>query len=115
MRTSAMRTLRSAWVAAVLLASMVMAPGATAAGSGAGNLPQGTQTDAGYANSVEQHSVSNVFATTQLTSCYRPEVPYSVSDGPNDGYSGESECGTSANTGENTGGAAPYPSQLTSN
>src|SRR5258708_5548344 len=108
-----MRIFRSAGMAAVLLATMVMAPGATAAGAGVGNVPQGPQKDAAYARSVKR--VSNVFATTQRTSCSRPEVPFAVSDGPNDGYSGESACGTAANTDENTGAALPYPTQLSSN
>jgi len=108
-----MRTVRSVCVAAVLLASIVMAPSASAAGAGVGNVPQGTQKAAAYAHSSQ--GVSNVFATTQRTSCYRPEVPFAVSDAPNNGYSGESACGTAATTGEDTGAAAPYPTQLTSN
>ncbi len=56
--------------------------------------------------------MTNKFATTQQTSCYTPEVPYTVSDGPNDGYSGESPCNGAATTGENPG---PYPTQTGSN
>ncbi len=83
-----------------------------AAGSGVGNIPQGTQADTSYANSVKTSHVTNVFATTQQTSCYTPEVPYTtVSDGPNDGYSGESAC-PGATTGEDLG---PYPTQAGSN
>ncbi len=81
-------------------------------GPGIGDIPQGTQTDTAYANSFTAHSVTNVDATTQKTSCYTPEVPYFVNDGPNDGYSGESACNGSANTGENLG---PYPTQAGSN
>src|SRR2546428_4358581 len=110
-----MKTFRSACLTAVLLASIVMAPGATAAGSGVGNLPQSTQSDFAYARSFQQNSVSNLFATTQRTSCYRPEVPFAVNDGPNDGYDGETACGTLATTGEKTGAAAPYATQLSSN
>jgi hypothetical protein len=83
-----------------------------AAGSGVGNIPQGTQTDIAYTNSFATHNVTNVFATTQKTSCYTPEVPYAVNNGPNDGYSGESPCNGAANTGENLG---PYPTQTGSN
>ena len=36
-----------------------------AAGSGVGNIPQGTQTDTAYANSFADNHVTNVFATTQ--------------------------------------------------
>src|SRR5258708_17857689 len=83
-----------------------------AAGPGVGNIPQGTQTNSAYANSYTANSVTNVDATTQKTSCYTPEVPYAVSDGPNDGYSGESACNGVATTGENLG---PYPTQAGSN
>src|SRR3989442_878005 len=83
-----------------------------AAGPGVGNIPQGTQSNSAYANSFTAHSVTNVDATTQKTSCYTPEVPYFVNDGPNDGYSGESACNGAANTGENLG---PYPTQAGSN
>ena len=81
-------------------------------GTGVGNLPQGTQSDAAYAQSFSANHVRNVDATSQLTSCYTPEVPYATSDGPNDGYSGESACGGAATTGENLG---PYATQSTSN
>ena len=83
-----------------------------AASSGVGNIPQGTQTNTAYANSFTTNKVTNVSATTQQTSCYTPEVPYAVSDGPNDGYSGESACNGAATTGENPG---PYPTQAGSN
>src|SRR5258706_1911606 len=82
-----------------------------AAGFGVGNVPQGTQTNTAYANSFTANKVTNVFATTQQTSCYTPEVPYAANDGPNDGYSGESTC-PGATTGENPG---PYPTQAGSN
>jgi hypothetical protein len=83
-----------------------------AAGPGVGNIPQGTQANSAYANSFKANKVTNVFATTQRTSCYTPEVPYTVNDGPNDGYSGESPCNGAATTGENLG---PYPTQTGSN
>jgi hypothetical protein len=87
------------------------APLSAGAASGVGNIPQGTQTDAAYARSYWTNHVTNVDATSQRTSCYTPEVPYSLSLGPNDGYTGQTPCSTS-NTGENTG---PYPSQIGSN
>jgi hypothetical protein len=111
--------IRVSVVLMVLMAVSTAPASAGASGAGVGNIPQGTQSDAAYATSVASHSVSNVFATTQRVSCYRPEVPYGVSDGPNDGpndgYSGESACGGTATTGEDTGASAPYLTQLGSN
>jgi len=85
---------------------------AATVGSGVGNVPQGTQTNDAYTGSFAANGVTNVFATTQQTSCYTPEVPYAANDGPNDGYSGESACNGAANTGEDLG---PYPTQTGSN
>ena len=70
-----------------------------------------TQSDSAYASSFGANSVRNVFATSQKTSCYRPEVNYAVNNGPNDGFDGETAC-PGSNTGENTG---PYPTQVGSN
>src|SRR5450759_923849 len=98
---------------AVLVASLFGSTPAAAA-SGVGNVPQGTQSDAAYAASAAKYGVTNVFATTQKTSCYRPEVPYFGNLGPADGYSGMSACGGAATTGEDTG-LTPYPSQVGSN
>ena len=82
---------------------------------GVGNIPQGTQTNVAYAESGASSGVSNTFATTQQTSCYRPEVSAALfNDGPNDGYSGESAC-TGTTTGEDTGAAMPYATQAGSN
>lgn len=103
-----------------LLALQLLAAGgsagtALAASSGVGNLPQGTQSDAAYARSFQAHSVTNVFATTQKTSCYRPEDPYFATYSPSfDGYTGMTACGQSATTGEDMG-ATPYPTQVGSN
>jgi hypothetical protein len=98
-----------------LLGSPSFTPAFSAALSpGIGNIPQGTQTDATYAGSFSVNKVINVPATTQKTSCYRPEVPFAANDGPNDGYSGMSACGGAANTGENIG-TAPYTTQAGSN
>ena len=95
------------------------AAGASSASSGVdpgvGNVPQGTQTDAAYAQSVQGFGVTNVDATTQRISCYRPEVDASAfNDGPNDAYTGVSAC-PGATTGEDTGAAGPYPTQVGSN
>src|SRR6516164_2859395 len=75
--------------------------------------PHGSQSNSGYAASFAANHVSNVFATTQKTSCYRPEVPFFVSNGPSNGYSGMSNC-VGANTGEDIG-LAPYRTQAGSN
>ena len=97
---------------AVLVASLF---GSTAAAaSGAGNVPQGTQSDAAYAASAAKSGVTNVFATSQQTSCYRPEAPFFGNLGPANGYSGMSPCNGAATTGEDTG-LTPYPSQVGSN
>src|SRR2546430_7148521 len=114
-----MRKSSLAFLAVTLLILLTLVPTiafarahVAAAGSGVGNIPQGTQTDTAYAKSFTTQHVTNVFATTQQTSCYTPEVPYAVSDGPNDGYSGESPCNGAATTGENLG---PYATQAGSN
>jgi hypothetical protein len=83
-------------------------------GAGVGNVPQGIQSDAAYAGSFQANNVTNVFATTQQTSCYRPEDPYFGNLGPTDGYNGMSACAGAATTGEDTG-VTPYPSQVGSN
>ncbi len=86
------------------------------AGPGAGSVPQGTQSNASYAASFAAAKVTNTDATSGQVSCYRPEDPYFVSDGPNDGYTGMSQCPASgATTGENTGASGPYPTQVGSN
>jgi hypothetical protein len=87
---------------------------ALASASGVGNLPQKTQPDSAYADSYVTHGVTNVSATTQRTSCFRPEDPYFTSLGPNDGYDGMSPCNGASNTGEDIG-LTPYPSQVGSN
>jgi len=87
-------------------------PASAGLGAGVGNVPQGTQTNDAYAKSFAKNKVTNVDATTQATSCYTPEVPYATSDGPAEGYSGESPCSGASTTGENLG---PYPTQSTSN
>lgn len=84
------------------------------AASGVGNVPQGLQTNSSYAGSFAANKVTNIMVTSQQVSCYRPEDPYFVNDGPNDGYTGMSACNGAATTGENTG-TSPYPTQVGSN
>ncbi len=98
---------------------LALASGARPAGAtdpGAGNVPQGIQSDGDYAASFGANHVTNVDATSGPVSCYRPEVDASLyDDGPNDGYSGESPCPASgATTGEDVG-ENPYPTQAGSN
>jgi hypothetical protein len=110
---------------ALLLALPLMLPAAQAAASGitpvqmtrgAATGPHGTQSNAAYAASFAAAHVTNVDATTSQVSCYRPEVPYFVSNGPNDGYTGMSRCKPGeATTRENTGASGPYPTQVGSN
>ncbi len=96
----------------VLVVAYAGSPASASLGPGVGNLPQGTQTNQAYKNSYWANGVTNVFATTQQTSCYTPEIQYPANAGPNDGYSGETACNGAATTGENLG---PYAQQSTSN
>jgi hypothetical protein len=88
------------------------AAGTTVGTSGA-VVPQGFQSDLAYAGSNTTAGVTNTYATTQV-SCYRPEVPAPFDDGPALGYDGMSTC-PGATTGEDTGAAGPYPTQVGSN
>jgi hypothetical protein len=105
--------IRALLVLAALVAVASSFGGTSAATtSGVGNVPQGTQSDAAYRASV---SSANVFVTAQQTSCYRPEVSAAVfNNGPARGYDGETPC-PGATTGEDTGAAAPYATQVGSN
>jgi hypothetical protein len=109
-----MQRLKMGYALAAALSLMAFAPlrAGASGGPGVGVVPQGTQSDKAYANSYTVNHVTNVFATTQKTSCYTPEVPFFTSDGPNDGYSGMSACNGASNTGENLG---PYATQAGSN
>ena len=95
--------------------SASVSPGAsTALDPGIGSVPQGTQSDSAYTASYAAAGVTNVDATGQKVSCYRPEVDASAyDDGPNDGYDGVSPC-PGATTGEDIG-TTPYPTQAGSN
>ena len=98
---------------AAMVVVLVASPSASAS-TGVGNVPQGTQSDSAYAASAASHAVTNVFATTERVSCYRPEDPYFGSLAGVDGYTGMSACNGAATTGEDTG-LTPYPSQVGSN
>src|SRR5229473_337790 len=111
-RMRMIRPLLSLAVAVILATSYGASPRAAIVGPGVGNISQGTQTDDSFRNSFAANHVTNVFATTQQVSCYTPEVPYTVSDGPVDWYSGETPCNGAATTGEDLG---PYATQQGSN
>ena len=99
----------------VLSCSLLFASAPTV--SGAGQLPsptQGTQSNSAYAASYAAKHVTNVVATTQRVSCYRPEAPYFTNNGPSNAYSGMRACQGGATTGEDTG-LNPYATQLGSN
>src|SRR6059058_1122254 len=100
----------------VIPASLGIAPSFVSSAStsfdrGVGNVPQGTQSDRTYRASFGANGVTNVFVTSQQVSCYRPEVPFLVNNGPNDGYTGEVPC-PGATTHEETGGDRPYSTQV---
>src|SRR6266853_347051 len=76
--------LRSLWVVpkrlcSALLLLMSLVPRSVA--QSVPPPPQGTQTDAAFADSFRLNHVSSVFATTQKTSCYTPEVPFAANLG----------------------------------
>jgi hypothetical protein len=99
-------------VAGASSASTGGSSGSSGPDPGIGNVPQRTQTDSAYAQSFQSFGVTNVDATAQRLSCYRPEVDASAfNDGPNDGYTGVSAC-PGATTGEDTGAAGPYATQV---
>jgi hypothetical protein len=72
--------------------------------------PQGVQSDATFAASYAQRGVTSVAATTQGVSCYTPEVYYTGSLAPAQGYpdGGSTLCNGAATTGEDVG---PYLTQ----
>ena len=92
-------------IATIALLALIPMPVTSGGSPGVGVVPQGPQTNAQYAKSGSK--VAHVSATTQRTSCYTPMVPFGVSDGPNDGYTGETSC-TVATGGEALG---PYLTQ----
>src|SRR4029077_20206016 len=86
------------------LAPSLVNSASTGVDLGIGNVPQGTQSDQTYADSFAANHVTNVFVTTQQVSCYRPEVPFAVSNGTSDGYTGGVSC-SGATTLDARGGA----------
>jgi hypothetical protein len=110
-----MRFLRTAAlvIPSIVAVAVAMAPAPAGAATGL-RAPQGTQRDKDYAASYAANQVTNVDATGAAVSCYRPEVPYFTSNAPANAYSGMSSC-PGATTGEDTGAAGPYPTQVGSN
>jgi len=103
------RILASMSVASVFWALGLAPASSSGVDPGVGNVPQGRQADSAYAAGIPSLHLTNKFVTSHQVSCYRPEVPSPYDNGPNDGYTGETEC-TVATTGEDTG-ATPYPTQ----
>lgn len=93
-------------VAALAVGAVI---GTSTAGGAAGGPPQGTQSDTAFAASYAASGVTSVSATTQKTSCYRPEVYYTGALTAADGYpGGGSTLCPGATTGESFG---PYDTQ----
>jgi hypothetical protein len=112
------RRLLAAGIPFFTIAAFAMMPAQAGTAAGVGVIPQRAQTNAAYAESYRTNHVTNVDATTQKVSCYRPEAPLVTSNGPNDWYTGMQSC-PGATTGENTGSVAEnpttggiYPSQV---
>src|SRR5438552_18156580 len=104
------RRLLAASIPVLIATTFAMVPLQAGAGSGVGNIPPGTQRDEDYRQSYAIHGVTNVSATTQKVSCYRPEVPF-FTVGQARGYTGMTACSEAeANTGEDIGLTA-YPNQ----
>ncbi len=105
--------MRRAMAGLAVLVSFVSASG-SAGGSALGNPPQGTQSDAAFAASYATSTVNSVSATTELTSCYAPELTYFDALPPSRGYldGGMSPCNGAADTGEDLG---PYSTQNVAN
>ena len=97
--------MRAYVVLAALGVVLVLGPAAT----GASGPLQGTQTNSAFASSFADLNVTSVSATTQKTSCYRPEVDYPGALPPDAGYpGGGSTACPGATTGEDEG---PYDTQ----
>ena len=104
------RRLLAASIPVLIATTLAVLPLQAGAGSGVGNIPPGTQRDRDYRQSYAMHVVTNVSATTQKVSCYRPEVPF-FTVGQERGYTGMTACSEAeANTGEDIGLTA-YPNQ----
>src|SRR5207237_6982794 len=100
-------------LATFALLALAATPAITGGSPTSGVVPRATQTNAQYESSGS--AVVAVSATTERVSCYRPLVPYVGSDGPNDGYTGQSVC-PARTPGETTGeDLGPYPTQFGAN
>ncbi len=105
---------RGAFLATAIFVA-VAATGSGAVGGSTPTPPQGYQDNATFAASYAAHAVTNVSATTQRRSCYRPEVAYFAALDPSQGYPGGGGSLCDADlppnapfTGESTG---PYDTQ----
>lgn len=98
------------WVGALLALALAPVLGAVPI-NGASASRGSTQSDAIYANSYAAGGVTNVVATTQKVSCYRPEVYLATAVYPDGGMQ---VCNGRATTGENIG-TSPYATQAGSN
>ena len=105
------RRLLAASIPVLIATTFAMVPLQAGAGSGVGNIPPGTQRDEDYRQSYAMHEVTNVSATTQKVSCYRPEVPF-FTVGQARGYTGMTACSEAdATTGEDIGLTAFHSSR----
>ena len=103
------RSLLSVGMPIVVIVGFALMP-VQAGAVGGSTFGNRTQSDAAYASSYARAKVTNVVATTQQVSCYRPEVPF-FTTGTTDGYTGMTPC-PGATTGEDTGAAGPYSTQV---
>jgi hypothetical protein len=103
------RRLLAVGIPVFMITAFAVMPAQAGVGAGVDNIPQGTQTNTSYVRSFQKYGVTNVSATTQRVSCYRPEVPF-FTVGTAEGYTGMTAC-PGATTGEDTGAAGPYPNQ----
>jgi len=96
------------------IAALVAVCAGVVAPTGAAAPPQGFQSDASFAASYSARSVSSVAATAQRVSCYTPEVHYTGSLDPSEGYpdGGATLCNGAATSGEDVG---PYATQDVAN
>src|SRR5437870_13828541 len=95
-------------VSATLIIVALAAVPASTDSLGIGNVPQGTQSGTAYAASAA--GGTNILATNQRTSCYRPQVAYSTSLFPANAYDGMTTC-TGPDTSDDTALGSPYRTQ----
>src|SRR5436190_12197043 len=105
-----MRRVRISLGASVVVVVFAMVV-AGSAGGAASAPPQGFQTDDAFAAGYAAAGITNVSATTQQTSCYKPEIAYFGQLPAEDGYpgGGSTACPPAVpTTGEDLG---PYDTQ----